>query len=1085
LFDGACVSTVGSKKGASVLDAVTQFDTAGDLGDLFVEVLGWGRPEEASIELKTATGPIVVSPVADLSGFLICEVKCETRPSGSVQRAIDKEIGLLRADRLVVFTYPTGQTWRWPKMTASNSMSQEVLDVRSGQVPLFLAQRLAGLAVTAKELLSGVSLVDIRSRVRGQFDSSTVTKKFYDQFKGRHEELSNEIKGIADTADRRSYSTLILNRLMFLYFLQKKGFLNGDLDYLRNCLREVRELSGEGKFYEFYRDCLLPMCFDGLNKKGGIVTDPDMRRIVGRVPYVNGGLFEEHAIESSSSISIPDSAFEEIFEFFDRFVWHLDTRLTGNPNEINPDVLGYIFEQYINFTSKGRKDNGAYYTKEDITGYMVDSTLAVRILEVIQSAGVDVLERIRSNPSTYLRRPLLHGRDSEGSAWLPAPANLEQCWKSDPENWGELDTTPTDDAVCLPGETWVEAFHRRERIEEILQSTKSISDLNMVITLDLDVRLLIRDCLEHVTSVERVLQIWQGLSSIAVLDPTCGSGAFLFAALELLEEVYVLLIEGMESSDHDENVDVKTILSNIKKHANTRYFVRKHSALHNLYGTDIMEDAIETAKLRIFLSLVACIDHIDELEPLPDLDFNLRCGNLLVGFIDADDANRVGGNIFVFEELGNLQPEIDRYLQSYREFIDKSADGSADLGVDKTALRETAEDLRSRANNIYATCLRVSGSKKIAAWVKKSKPLHWFLEFPGVIANGGFDVVIGNPPYIAKSKINDYDIIGFKTDACPDIYAQCYERSLNLLRDDGRHAFIVMVSLAFGADFGALRKFISDRNGAEWWSTYGKRPSSLFEGAEVVNTILVLAKGEGSYSTSHHIFTAETRSWLFSALEYHPISRVGTEIPLRGGIANAVVKRMALTQGISAPKSAKKHLYVKNSGRYWFPMMFKNTPSFDKAFGILEDPDPNTKVVPLGDSEDWAIATVVCGGKLGYLWWSSTGDDLNTGGRHTMGPRSLVLEHGANESLKELAEGVYRASPGAAFATRNAGKLFLNLRWSQLRTQTDPFDRQVLAIHGLEGEWRNLNIWYRMTMRSSGENNNSVVIPDEIVKKYF
>ena len=1079
------MNTVGSKKGASILDAVTRFSTSDSLSDLFVEILGWGRPNDTSIELNTATGRILVFPVADLVGFLICEVQCESHPSGSVQRAIDKELDLLRADRLVVFTYPSGQTWRWPKVTASNSLSQEVLDVRAGQLPLFLAQRLAGLAVTAKELLSGVSLVDIRSRVRGQFDSSTVTKKFYDQFKGRHDGLTNEIKGITDTNDRRSYTTLILNRLMFLYFLQKKGFLNGDLDYLRTCLHEVRDLSGDGKFYEFYRDCLLPMCFDGLNKKGGVVPDPDMRRIVGRIPYVNGGLFEEHSIEASSKISIPDSAFEEIFEFFDRFVWHLDTRLTGNPNEINPDVLGYIFEQYINFTSKGRKDNGAYYTKEDVTGYMVDSTLAVRILEVIQASGVDVLGRIRTHPVTYLRRPFLYGRAADASAWLPAPRDLEECWKGEPEGWTQLDFAPTDDALCLPGETWVEVFHRRERYDGLLESTKSISDLNPVITLDLDARLLIRDCIGQISSVESMLQIWEHLSSVTVLDPTCGSGAFLFAALELLEEVYVLLIECMESSEHSDNVGVTNIRSNIKKHANVRYFVRKHSALHNLYGTDIMEDAIETAKLRIFLSLVACIDHVDELEPLPDLDFNLRCGNLLVGFIDAGDANRVGGNILVSEELRNLQPDIDRYLGSYREFIDKSADGSSDLGVEKAVLRDSAEDLRKRANGIYATCLRVSGPTKIDAWVRKSKPLHWFLEFPGVVAGGGFDVIVGNPPYIAKSKIEDYDIIGFKTNACPDIYAQCYERSLNLLRDDGRHAFIVMVSLAFGKEFGPLRRVIAERNGAEWWSTYGKRPSSLFEGAEVVNTVLVLAEGEGKYATSHHIFTADTRSWLFATLEYFRITRSGPEVPLRGGIANAVVERMAKHPEIAAPRSGTKKMYVKNSGRYWFPVMFRNTPSFDVNFVIVEDPDPNTKVVPLNDAEDWLIATVVCGGKIGYLWWSAVGDDLNTGGRHTFGPRSLVQGQGNNGALRRLATNVYNASQGAMFATRNAGKVFLNLRWSQLRAQTDPLDREVLRINDLESEWRNVNIWYRMTMRSGGENNNSIEVPVAEVEKYF
>ncbi len=93
------------------------------------------------------------------------------------------------------------------------------------------------------------------------------------------------------------------------------------------------------------------------------------------VPYVNGGIFETHSIEVRYKIQVRDEYFERIFEFFDDFTWHLDTRPTGNSNAINPDVLGYVFEQYINLTAAGRRENGAYYTKQDVTGYMASTTL--------------------------------------------------------------------------------------------------------------------------------------------------------------------------------------------------------------------------------------------------------------------------------------------------------------------------------------------------------------------------------------------------------------------------------------------------------------------------------------------------------------------------------------------------------------------------------------------------------------------------------------------------------------------------------------------------------------------------------------
>ena len=89
------------------------------------------------------------------------------------------------------------------------------------------------------------------------------------------------------------------------------------------------------------------------------------------MPYLNGGLFLRHQIEEANGgIDIPDAAFEAVFAFFDRYQWHLDDRPLRSDNEINPDVLGYIFEKYIN-----QKQMGAYYTNEDITEYIPKNTI--------------------------------------------------------------------------------------------------------------------------------------------------------------------------------------------------------------------------------------------------------------------------------------------------------------------------------------------------------------------------------------------------------------------------------------------------------------------------------------------------------------------------------------------------------------------------------------------------------------------------------------------------------------------------------------------------------------------------------------
>ena len=87
------------------------------------------------------------------------------------------------------------------------------------------------------------------------------------------------------------------------------------------------------------------------------------------MPYLNGGLFDVHELERANpEIEIPDEAFERLFDFFDAYQWHLDDRPLRADNEVNPDVLGYIFEKYVN-----QKQMGAYYTKEDITDYITGS----------------------------------------------------------------------------------------------------------------------------------------------------------------------------------------------------------------------------------------------------------------------------------------------------------------------------------------------------------------------------------------------------------------------------------------------------------------------------------------------------------------------------------------------------------------------------------------------------------------------------------------------------------------------------------------------------------------------------------------
>ncbi len=148
-----------------------------------------------------------------------------------------------------------------------------------------------------------------------------VTKKFYDRFKAEHAAFLKFIKGIKAEADLEWYTSLMLNRLMFVYFIQKKGFLDGDTNYLQNRMRQVREIKGKDKFQSFYRYFLLRLFHDGLGKlEQERKLDRDLERLIGKVPYLNGGFFEVHQLEErNTDIDIPDKAFEKLFGFFDEF----------------------------------------------------------------------------------------------------------------------------------------------------------------------------------------------------------------------------------------------------------------------------------------------------------------------------------------------------------------------------------------------------------------------------------------------------------------------------------------------------------------------------------------------------------------------------------------------------------------------------------------------------------------------------------------------------------------------------------------------------------------------------------------------
>jgi hypothetical protein len=151
---------------------------------------------------------------------------------------------------------------------------------------------------------------------------------------------------------------------------------------------------------------------------------------------------------------------------------------------------------------------------------------------------------------------------------------------------------------------------------------------------------------------------------------------------------------------------------------------------------------------------------------------------------------------------------------------------------------------------------------------------------------------------------------------------------------------------------------------------------------------------------------------------------------------------------------------------------------------VIEAKDSGVNVVPLFEGEDPSLVLSLLAGKLGFLWWGAIGDDFHTMVSQTIPPRSLLAKAGASKSLLKLAERVTQKAHTAAFGSKNAGAVYVNIRWTDLSSELDAFARQLLLELDLLDYWRPLNIWYRMTMRSGGENSNSVVVPPEIAKEF-
>lgn len=657
-----------------------------DFHSLFCEQLGWSNPANLKAESLTAKDqPYTRQEIAQLSGASVYEI---TMPDGvipdkSVRAQISQDTQKVKLVHILIFVDKarTQCVWRWLKRETgtggkTKEFAREHLYLKGQPGDLFLA-KLSPLFFDISELneQGRKNIVEVSQRIEKALDVKSVTKEFYRDYQQKHLDFLELIGGIADEADRRWYASVLLNRLMFIYFLQKKQFLDrGKVSYLGDKLKEVQTTHGNDLYYSLF---LQKLFFEGFaipdNERSA-----ETRTLIGQVKYLNGGLFLKHKIELKydGAIQIPDVAFTNLFQLFDSYSWTLNDTPGDPDNEINPDVLGYIFEKYIN-----QKAFGAYYTPPEITDYLCEQTVYKLILDAVNG-------------------PLLPDALPDGLA---------------------------------------QKLHRKRFVD--------VPEL--LINLDADI------CRRLVVGDKAILP------NLSLLDPSCGSGAFLVAAMKTLINVYSGVLGKIPFLGDSGLTQWKTQIEH--EHPSVNYYIKKQIITNNLYGVDLMEEATEIAKLRLFLTLVASAEKISQLEPLPNIDFNIMPGNSLIGLLRVDSKQFDQYDLYT-KGYGKLVQEKAAAVRAYKH--------AATFTKDLQTLRDSIDKQRREAidtlNNLTLFNWHKLGIKyEEATWdVKKNalgkpvkrtlkkadiealEPFHWSFEFDEIMVNkGGFDAIITNPPW--------------------------------------------------------------------------------------------------------------------------------------------------------------------------------------------------------------------------------------------------------------------------------------------------------------------------------------------------
>lgn len=1099
---------------------------------------GWDTPTRRPFMLNIRDREVSCVPIGEKGGWTVLEITVAgdgsdiTEPGERTWRQmVDVAIADQMREHVIVFINSnrseavflfsktfhidkrTKTLWRERRLNAGTPIAPLVALLRGMEIPFEMLDDEGEVSVTAmNDRMAQIGLYAERA-----------SKRFFDQLAKKRKGFELFLAWVDAEKDRSWYITALLNRLMFIYFIQHKGLMKGDQAYLRHRLDDCIEHG-----YNFYRDFFLPLCFFGFARPWG-----ERKKYGGHfdgIPYLNGGLFLPHEVEKKhgitpdaveagtlpAEVTIPNEQFVAWFDFFDSYRWTLDEENVEYEGHINPDILGYIFEKYIN-----QKQMGAYYTKEDITGYICRNTIIPRLFDMLAATGKKGAQAVNPLPIGPHPNLLNDGNGISGG-----------------EGIERYIYTAVKTQEHLPTETDREFLARQQRYESIRQDYEDgkITAINDIITYNLDIERLALDFIAGIQDVEVLRDFYfEGLRKITVLDPTCGSGAFLFAALKVLYPLYAACVKKMvefhkreagsaaiavtwkgefafanEVSQQLAFIDTPddgrqamldqfgAELTSIREHDNVEYFIYKRIIVDNLFGVDIMAEAVEICKLRLFLKLIAHADPVpgkDNLgiEPLPDVDFNILCGNTLVGFATHEEARQAvlgkGQTSLQFDDTMDRIEEkaraVDILATAFRQA--QTTRNIHATPEQKAALEKALRDLEHELNGYLARQYGITSqkSKAYTKWLESHQPFHWYVEFFGTMVRGGFDAIVGNPPYVEYRTVRgQYRLQDnlYHSEPADNLYAYCIERSCSLLHAHGWFGMIVPAGMMAVDGAVALREVMLEQLPWLACSTYAIRPSKLFDGVDQRLCIFIAGAGATTnsvlYSSRYHHWYSEERPNLFAGLAFHRsynhprlhrIPQIGSH-EAYGILEKLEESRTTTIASFLSPHSTANLMHYHRSPRYWIRAM-----DFEQYFSSATHSRSIHHFRNLYFTN--ARAAKVCGAILNsslyFFWFLSVGNGRNLTGTDVELFSLGDITDTALDQLLPLFDRLMEDYRFNSFTRTRTDCAFQEFRPSLSKPIIDEIDRVLARHYGFTDEESdfiiNYDIKYRMGRDTDGE----------------